>query len=160
MRVHKFHFITKTCDAMTTAATLRHHPQPTEAPIISVRIPRKVGTRKKPMSSKVALPSMEGLVFEKIKHIMYLEAEGNYTKIYFDDKRTLLVCKTLRELESMLPDKQFVRIHRSHTVHLKFVHKYIRGKSGYVVLYNKKALNISLGQKDAFIDALNVYFSM
>jgi DNA-binding LytR/AlgR family response regulator len=144
---------------MTSSATLRNNPQPTEAPIIAVQS-RRVFARKKPMSSKIALPCMEGLVFEKTKHIMYLEAEGNYTNIHFEDKRTLLVCKTLREMEDMLPTVKFVRIHRSHTVHLKYVQKYIRGKSGYVVLTNKKALSVSLGQKEAFTAALNAYFSM
>jgi two-component system, LytTR family, response regulator len=144
---------------MTSTATLRHNPQPSEAPVIAVQA-RRVLARKKPMSKKIALPCMEGLVFEKTKHIMYLEAEGNYTNIHFADKRTLLVCKTLRELEELLPDIQFVRIHRSHTVHLKYVQKYIKGKSGYVVLTNKKALSVSLGQKDIFTAALQAYFAM
>jgi two-component system, LytTR family, response regulator len=145
---------------MTNAAPLRTHlPQPSESNILSVMTAKKKA-KKKPVSSKIALPCMEGLVFEKTKHILYLEAEGNYTTIHFDDKRTLLVCKTLRELEEVLPAKKFVRIHRSHTVHLKFVAKYIKGKSGYVVLTNKKTLGVSLGQKDAFLEALSAYFAM
>jgi two-component system, LytTR family, response regulator len=103
---------------------------------------------------------MEGLIFEKTKNIMYLEAEGNYTMIHFADKRTLLVCKTLREMEEMLPSTKFVRIHRSHTVHLKFVEKYMKGKSGHIVLTNRKALSVSLGQKDVFIAALHAYFAI
>lgn len=145
---------------MTTAAPLRTQlPQPSEGSTLSV-VASKKKAKKKPVSKKIALPCMEGLVFEKTKHILYLEAEGNYTLIHFDDKRTLLVCKTLRELEEILPAKQFVRIHRSHTVNLRFVQKYIKGKSGYVILTTKKSLGVSLGQKETFLEALSAYFAI
>ena len=145
---------------MTNSATLFHTALTTnEAPVIAVR-QAKAFAQKKRTKNKLALPCMEGLVFEKAKNILYLEAQGNYTMIHFVDKRNLLVCKTLRELEEMLPSTKFVRIHRSHTVHLKYVQKYIRGKSGYVILTNNKALGVSLGQKDTFLAAIGAYFAV
>jgi two-component system, LytTR family, response regulator len=109
---------------------------------------------------KIMLPTMEGLCFEKIKHIAYLEANGNYTSLHFKDKRQVLVCKTLREVEHMLPEKDFVRIHRSHTIHLKHIKKYVRGKGGYVVLQNGVPLTVSAGQKDFFLESLKKYFCL
>ena len=109
---------------------------------------------------KVVLPTMEGLCFEKVKHIAFLEANGNYTSIHFTDKRQILVCKTLREVEALLPQAAFARIHRSHTIHLRHIKKYVRGKGGHVVLQNGVILSVSTGQKDAFIDALRVFYRM
>jgi len=74
-------------------------------------------------SKKIVLPTMEGLCFEKVRDIAYLEASGNYTLLHFTDKRQILVCRTLREVEQMLPGKAFARIHRSHTIHLKHIKK-------------------------------------
>jgi len=110
-------------------------------------------------ASKVVLPTMDGLCFEKVKHIAYLEAGGNYTLLHFLDGRQLLVCRTLREVEGMLPSTAFVRIHRSHTIHLRHIKKYIRGKGGHVVLQNSATLTVSAGQKDSFLDALKHYFN-
>lgn len=101
---------------------------------------------------------MEGLCFEKVKHVAYLEASGNYTVLHFLDGRQILVCKTLREVEQMLPTQTFVRIHRSHTIHLRHIKKYVRGKGGHVVLQNSVTLTVSAGQKDKFLDALKQYF--
>ncbi|MBL7825028.1 MAG: LytTR family transcriptional regulator [Saprospiraceae bacterium] len=115
-------------------------------------------TRKKSTSGKIVLPTMEGMCFEKIKHIVYLEANGNYTTLHFKDKRQVLVCKTLREVELMLPDDSFVRIHRSHTIHLRHIKKYVRGKGGHVVLQNSITLAVSAGQKDFFIESLRSFF--
>ncbi|GAB4496268.1 MAG: hypothetical protein OHK0019_27650 [Saprospiraceae bacterium] len=109
-------------------------------------------------SKKVVLPTMEGLCFEKVREIAYLEASGNYTLLHFTDKRQILVCRTLREVEQMLPEKAFTRIHRSHTIHLKHIKKYVRGKGGHVVLQNGVTLVVSAGQKDLFLNALRHYF--
>jgi DNA-binding LytR/AlgR family response regulator len=107
---------------------------------------------------KIALPTMEGLCFEKVKDIAYLEASGNYTVLHFLDKRQTLVCKTLREIECMLPEKGFARIHRSHTIHVRHLKKYVRGKGGHVILENGTTLPVSAGQKDAFMEALKAYY--
>ncbi len=124
-----------------------------DAPLKHARIstPEKGG--------KVVLPTMEGMCFEKVKHIAYLEASGNYTVLHFLDGRQILVCKTLREVEGLLPGPAFVRIHRSHTIHLRHIKKYVRGKGGHVVLQNSVTLTVSAGQKDNFLQALKVYFN-
>ena len=101
---------------------------------------------------------MEGFCFEKVKHIAFLEANGNYTTLHFIDKRQILVCKTLREVEQMLPEWSFARIHRSHTIHLKHIKKYVRGKGGHVVLQNGVTLVVSSGQRELFLDTLRLYF--
>lgn len=111
-----------------------------------------------PDAGKIALPTMEGLCFEKVKRITYLEASGNYTVLHFKDKRQVLVCKTLREVELMLPAARFARIHRSHTIHLRHLKKYVRGKGGHVLLQNGVTLTVSNGQKEAFLDQVKTYF--
>jgi DNA-binding LytR/AlgR family response regulator len=110
-------------------------------------------------SGKIVLPTMEGLCFEKIKHLTYLEASGNYTMLHFRDGRQVLVCRSLCEVEGQLSGAEFVRIHRSHTVHLRHLKKYVRGKGGHVVLQNGVSLTVSAGQKDHFLAALKKYFS-
>ncbi len=109
-------------------------------------------------SGKIMLPTMEGFCFEKVKHIAYLEANGNYTTLHFIDKRQILVCKTLREMEQMLPENAFIRIHRSHTIHLKHIKKYARGKGGHVVLQNGTTLVVSAGQRELFLETMRTYF--
>lgn len=114
--------------------------------------------RAEAVAGKIALPTMEGLCFEKVKHIAYLEANGNYTALHFKDKRQVLVCKTLREVEQMLPESAFARIHRSHTIHLRHLKKYVRGKGGHVLLQNGVTLTVSTGQKEAFLVQVKAYF--
>jgi len=125
-----------------------------------VRLPEQERVQNPGKSGKVVLPTMDGLCFEKVKRIAYLEASGNYTVLHFLDGRQILVCRTLREVELMLPAAAFVRIHRSHTIHLRHIKKYVRGKGGHVVLQNSATLPVSAGQKDTFLDALKQYFKV
>ena len=113
---------------------------------------------RRTVSKKIVLPTMEGMCFEKVRDIAYLEASGNYTLLHFTDKRQILVCRTLREVEQMLPERAFARIHRSHAIHLKHIKKYVRGKGGHVMLQNGVTLVVSAGQKDLFLNALRQYF--
>jgi two-component system LytT family response regulator len=107
---------------------------------------------------KIMLPTMDGLCFEKVKHIAYLEASGNYTVLHFTDGRQVLVCKTLGDVEQMLPADAFVRIHRSHTIHLRHIKKYTRGKGGHVLLQNGVTLAVSSGQREVFLSILRQFF--
>lgn len=108
---------------------------------------------------KIALPTMEGINFERVQSIINLEAKGNYTMLYFTENRKLLVCKTLREMEKQIKTgSQFVRIHRSFTINLNHLEKYIKGKGGFVVMDNGATINVSSGKKQDFLEALRVYF--
>jgi two-component system LytT family response regulator len=109
--------------------------------------------------NKIMLPTMEGISFEKIKNILFLEASGNYTVLHFVDGRQTLVCRSLCDIENRLPASAFVRIHRSHTIHLAHLKKYVRGKGGHVVLNNGAILAVSSGQKDYFLEQLERYFA-
>jgi two-component system LytT family response regulator len=113
------------------------------------------------MWKKIALPTMEGINFENLHEVVFLEAQGNYTDIHFADGRKLLVCKTLANMEDALgEDGQFVRIHRSATINLNRIKQYVKGKSGYVIMENGQHINVSEGKKQFFMDSLKSYFGM
>ena len=149
---------------MLNAISTQHLLEPAESKVTVRATPMSDRSFALPEPSRVAkagkivLPTMEGLCFEKVKHITFLEASGNYTALHFKDKRQILVCKTLREVEQQLPGDAFSRIHRSHTVNLQHLKKYVRGKGGHVVLQNGVTLAVSAGQKDLFLDMLRQYY--
>ena len=142
--------------SLAAVATLSLNSTSDERALVPFSVAHHTATQE--ASKKVMLPTMEGISFEKIKNVLFLEASGNYTLLHFTDGRQILVCRSLCEIESRLPDMAFVRIHRSHTIHLRHVKKYVRGKGGHVVLNNGAVLAVSSGQKDHFSQALQKYF--
>lgn len=61
------------------------------------------------------------LKFIKLSLLKCITAEGNYSYIVYADKPRALVSKTLQEWEELLPEKHFVRIHRSAIVNFDYV---------------------------------------
>ncbi len=109
--------------------------------------------------SKVALPTSEGLRFERIETITYLEASGNYTYLHFQNGQRALVCKTLQEMNQRLAQPhRFIRIHRSFIINIDYLERYVRGKGGYVVLEGDIPLAVSAGKRPAFMEAIERYF--
>ena len=54
------------------------------------------------------------------KEIIYCKAEGNYTRIYFQNK-CILVSKVLKYFESVLPSDIFLRIHKTYIININFI---------------------------------------
>lgn len=108
---------------------------------------------------KIALPTLDGIHFETVQRIVSLEANGNYTKIVFQDGRKILVCKTLQNIETLISNnRQFIRVHRSFTINLNMLQKYVKGKGGHVVMENGATITVSAGKKSFFLNALDRYF--
>ncbi len=131
--------------------------QPSEG-AFSQRCPRCISPAEASKSKKIALPTAEGFLFEKVKRIVYLEASGNYTTVHFAEGRPLLLSRTLGEMCRILPKERFFRIHRSYVVHLRHIVRYHREKHGSIELSNGKTLSISPNYRQAFLSALSDYF--
>lgn len=61
--------------------------------------------------------------FLQISSIKCISADGDYSQICTDDGKKHLVTKPLKEWEDRLPEKYFVRIHRSTIVNTEFIEK-------------------------------------
>ncbi|MBN8786647.1 MAG: response regulator transcription factor, partial [Terrimonas sp.] len=70
---------------------------------------------------KLAIPSLESILFLEIHHIIHLEANSNYTNIYMADKTKIIASKTLKEFSELLPADIFFRTHHSHIINLNFI---------------------------------------
>ncbi len=63
------------------------------------------------------------LKFIKVALLKCIIAEGKYSYIFYGESKKDIVSKTLQEWEDILPQKYFVRIHRSTIVNFEYVEK-------------------------------------
>lgn len=106
----------------------------------------------KQLPETIALPTTDGLSFASVNEIVYCMADGSYTRIFMADKNEILLSKTLGDVEEMLVDYHFFRIHHSTLINLKQVKKYIRGEGGEVIMSNGKNLMVSRTRKNDFLN--------
>lgn len=103
---------------------------------------------------RITIPTSDGLRFINIEDIVYLEASNNYTNIYLSTDQKLLVSRTLKDFEDILPSDTFLRIHHSTVINKYYVEKYIRGEGGQVVMRHGKVLDVSKRKKSEFLQAI------
>jgi len=106
---------------------------------------------KRPLKERIAVPTQDGLYFVKIKEILYCISDSNYTHIHLINNKKILVSRTLKEIEAMLFENQFLRIHHSHLINLQKIERYVRGDGGYVVMDDKKSLSVSRSRKETLL---------
>ena len=63
------------------------------------------------------------LKFLHISDIKCITAGGNYSYLYYQERKRELVAKSLQEWEEILPKEYFLRIHRSTLVNFEFVER-------------------------------------
>lgn len=103
---------------------------------------------------KISLPSNDGLMIVEIKDIVRLEAAGNYSSVFLASSENIIVTKTLNQFEDILTGLDFIRIHNTHLINLRYVRKYKRGQGGTVTMTNGVTLAVSRTRKNEFIEAL------
>ena len=103
---------------------------------------------------KIALPTMEGLQLIAIDTIISCTSERNYTIIYLKEKQKMVISRPLKEMEELLEDHSFLRVHHSYLVNLKEISKYIRGEGGYLLMSDGSVVDISRSKKELLVSKL------
>lgn len=108
-----------------------------------------------PKLNRICLSTADGFEFINTADILYCKAEGSYTTFILNDNSKLLVSKHLKEYESLLLEKQFMRVHNSFLINLKEVKKFVKSDGGYIIMNNNDTVSISRSKKDDFLELMN-----
>ena len=104
---------------------------------------------------KISLHSLDQIVVVDLDEIVRCESDNNYTKFFFQDGSKILVTKTLKSFSDMLKNYQFLRVHQSHLVNIKYVKAFIKSDGGYLILKDKNTVPVSVRKRTEVIEALN-----
>jgi two-component system LytT family response regulator len=98
--------------------------------------------------SKIFIKDGERCWFVKLDAITLLESEGNYTRVYFDGNRPLLL-RSLNQLEQRLDPALFFRASRRHIVNLDHVASVSPSSTGALTLQLNDGLLIEMSRRRA-----------
>ena len=101
--------------------------------------------------NKIAIATMEGILFIPVKDIVRVESESNYSTLFLLGGKKIVVSKTLRIIEEMLAPYRFFRPHKSHLINLQYIIKYIKGEGGMIVLADGSQVEVSRQRKADFL---------
>ncbi|SEL72861.1 LytR/AlgR family response regulator transcription factor [Parapedobacter koreensis] len=104
----------------------------------------------------IALPNRNGYEFISVHDIIYCQADRSYTLFKLTDDRKILVSKALGEVEELLPERFFVRIHHSTVVNIKKIVHLRKLKTSVIALTNGEYLNVSRARRHELLLRMGV----
>lgn len=76
-------------------------------------------------------------VLVKIKDIVFISAENQYSSLKMQDEKSYLLRKSISSWQKVLPEKFFLRIHRSTIINLDFIVKIEKSYNSSFIVYLK-----------------------
>lgn len=101
--------------------------------------------------NKIAISTLEGILFIPVKEIIRVEAVNNYSKLYLLGGKNIVASKTLKIIEELLSPYRFFRPHKSHLINLEYISKYIRGEGGMIIMADGSEVDVSRQRKQDFM---------
>ena len=91
-----------------------------------------------PIPERIALPVGQELILVEVAEVLYCASEGSYATFFVHEGlvkgNKITVSKSLREVEELLNNPGFFRIHNTYLVQVKHIKKIIRNEGGEVVM--------------------------
>ena len=106
----------------------------------------------KPFPEKIALPFQNGVVFAELKNVLYCQANDNYTYFFLAGSQKHLVSKTLRNIQDILEERNFLRVSRTHLVNLDHIARFVKSEGCYLVMSDGAIIPVAKSQKEKLVE--------
>lgn len=106
-------------------------------------------------NKKIIVRTSESIYLLQVNQVLGCESSGNYTIIYLDDGRKIVVSNTLREYEELLIDYGFFRVHKSFLINLKFISRFDKAEGGCVILENHMKIPVASRKREQLLEMFN-----
>lgn len=104
---------------------------------------------------RLAVATLHGITFLKIKEIVRVEALSNYSTFHLVNKQKIMVSKTLKDFESLLIQQNFFRVNRSCIVNTDYIIKYKNEDGGVLELHDGTEIGVGPHRKSELLDLLS-----
>ncbi|MEL6305304.1 MAG: LytTR family DNA-binding domain-containing protein [Bacteroidota bacterium] len=101
-------------------------------------------------TSQIFIKDGEACWLVRIGEISHFEIVGNYTRVFFEDKRPLLY-KSLNQIEEKLPNDLFFRVSRQQIVNTNFIQDIIPWFNGKLKLKMKNGEEVEVSRRQSYI---------
>ena len=102
---------------------------------------------------RIVLADSKHMEVVNIEDIEMCRSDGNYTKVFLKDQRTLTVSRNIKQFEDALPGHRFFRVHKSYLVNLYSVIRIDRSGTSVTLQGDLQAM-VSVRKRAAFIAAV------
>ncbi len=104
---------------------------------------------------KLAISSLNEIIYLDTEKIIRLESDWNYTNIFLVDGKNITSSKTLKDYENLLNPNIFFRTHKAFIINLNLVEKYVKSEGGYVIMKDNAKVSVAREKRQILINLLS-----
>lgn len=101
-------------------------------------------------NSQIFIKDGESCWLVKIGDISLFEIVGNYTRVYFENKKPMLY-KSLNQVEEKLPEDSFFRANRQQIVNTNYIENVVSWFNGKLKLTLKNGEEVEVSRRQSYI---------
>lgn len=105
------------------------------------------------ISRKIKLSVDRKIIFLEPEDIIYCESDGNYCRVFLEDRKEIFMTQKLKYIEELLPDHMFYRVHNSYIINLLKIKEFHKSEN-YFLLTNNAVIPISRQRKNDIMDII------
>ncbi len=105
-------------------------------------------------SKRLLLSVSDGIEIVHENEILYCKADANYTEIHLKERKMIVVSKNLAQIEKLLDQQFFFRIHHSYLVNLTAIKRFRQTDGSEIILFNQTSLPVSRRKKMDLLEAI------
>lgn len=107
-------------------------------------------TKKLTENSQIFIKDGEACWLVKIGDISLFEIVGNYTRVFFEDKKPMLY-KSLNQVEEKLPEDSFFRANRQQIVNTNYIENVVPWFNGKLKLTMNNGEEVEVSRRQSYI---------
>lgn len=119
-----------------------------------IRVHREIGDQDNAGISAnhiISINTLEDTYFIHRDQIMRISSAGNYCVYHLASGKEIVASYILKQAHEKLPTDQFVRVHHSHVLNLKYVYKLNKSNGDMIIMTDGSEVPVSRRKKEAFI---------
>jgi len=106
---------------------------------------------------KIVLNTSDNMFIISIEDIIRCESNRNYTIFYINQRKKLLVSKTLKEYDELLSPYGFFRPHKSHLVNISYINNFKKSDGGYLILNDGSSIPVSVRKREKLVKLFETF---
>lgn len=103
---------------------------------------------------KIVLKDLNAMYVVSVTSIIRCEASDNYTTFFLADQSPIVVSRPLKEYDDLLTPLNFLRVHQSHLVNLRYLQQFNK-RDGGIVLKDGSEVPVSSRKREILIDVIS-----
>ncbi len=113
--------------------------------------------RIKPQNNfnKITLALSGKTMYVEPHEILYCKSDGNYTEVFFMNNEKELISKKIKDIELMINNPLFFRIHNSYLVNINHIREFVKSDGQYIILDDSTNLPVSRSKRKELQEKLS-----